>query len=80
MVLGRNKEDTSNSQGRARFWRDSSITESQPGQGHLASQYHTTSGDSALVARPNRLGHSNKTKGKGGKAPGRIMIAAGKLK
>lgn len=46
----------------------------------MASQYHTTSGDSALVARPNRLGHSNKTKGKGGKAPGRIMIAAGKLK
>lgn len=56
------------------------ITDSQPGQGHLTSQYHTTSGDLALVARPNRLGHSNKTKGNGGKALGRIMIAAGEIK
>lgn len=56
------------------------ITESKWDQGHLASQYHTTSGDLAFVARPNRLGHSSKTKGKGGEALGRIMIAAGKIK
>lgn len=46
----------------------------------MASQHHTMPDDLALVAKPNRLGHGHKTQGRGGKAPGRIQIAAGMLK